>query len=65
MALCTGAWAYSLTEGQTQRKNANDILSIMTEFYNDEITQYSAYIWDIMTVVSGIPIVAIMVCSGN
>lgn len=55
------AWAYALTEGQNGRQNANDILSILTLPYNNQETQYSAYIWDVMTLVTGIPVAAIMI----
>ena len=62
-ALLTAAWAYSLTLGskQTARTNSQDILNIITLGYNNIYTQYCAYFWDLLVLVTGIPVAAIMV----
>eukprot|EP00054_Salpingoeca_dolichothecata_P017322 m.103475 g.103475 ORF g.103475 m.103475 type:complete len:573 (+) comp22406_c0_seq1:53-1771(+) len=57
-----GAWAYNLLQPDgSQRTDADDILNILVLDNQPKITIYSAYLWDITTLIPGIPVLAIMV----
>eukprot|EP00043_Microstomoeca_roanoka_P018373 m.196087 g.196087 ORF g.196087 m.196087 type:complete len:595 (+) comp16812_c0_seq2:200-1984(+) len=56
-----GAWGYWLTYKGKQRKGADDILNILSLENQPLVTQYSAYLWDITTLIPGIPVLAIMI----
>ena len=56
-----GAWAYWLVYENKPRKGADDILNILVLQTQPELTQYSAYLWDITTLIPGIPVLAIMI----
>eukprot|EP00038_Savillea_parva_P004283 m.135992 g.135992 ORF g.135992 m.135992 type:complete len:573 (-) comp11426_c6_seq1:40-1758(-) len=59
-----GAWAFRSLSIQE-----NDIVETMLRGSQPPITQYSAYLWDITTMIPGIPVLAVMVrynlLSGN
>ena len=57
-----GAWAFALVfpDGST-RANSDDILSVLLHDTTPRVSQYAAYLWDITTLVPGIPVLAIMV----
>jgi hypothetical protein len=44
------------------RPESDDILNILTLQRNWPVTVYAAYLWDITTIIPGIPVLAIMVC---
>eukprot|EP00049_Salpingoeca_infusionum_P024384 m.15846 g.15846 ORF g.15846 m.15846 type:complete len:601 (-) comp6803_c0_seq2:384-2186(-) len=57
-----GAWAYWLVlPNDTPRPESDDILNILTLPNQPKLTIYSAYLWDITTLIPGIPVLAIMV----
>eukprot|EP00051_Salpingoeca_urceolata_P015051 m.192814 g.192814 ORF g.192814 m.192814 type:complete len:563 (+) comp18276_c0_seq1:459-2147(+) len=57
-----GGWAYMLVQPDgTARPESSDILNILTAKGQPEVTRYSAYLWDITTLIPGIPVLAIMV----
>ncbi len=57
-----GGWAFALVlpSGDT-RSNSDDILSILLHDQTPRVSQYAAYLWDLTTLVPGIPVLAIMV----
>ncbi len=57
-----GGWAFAmqLPDGTT-RNNADDVLDLLLEDSSPKVSQYAAYLWDITTLIPGIPVLAIMV----
>lgn len=45
----------------TPREGSDDVLNLLTLEHNWRLTVYSAYLWDITTLIPGIPVLAIMV----
>jgi len=73
-----GAWAYQLVKdpysdtpdfSARADPDATDILQLLMQRDQPSVTQYSAYLWDILTLIPGIPVLAIMIrynlLSGN
>ena len=57
-----GGWAFALLlPDGSQRTNSEDILSVLLRDETPEVSQYAAYLWDITTLIPGIPVLAIMV----
>lgn len=60
-----GSWAFASLDPDDDQ----DIVKSMTRRYQPVLTQYSAYLWDITTLIPGIPVLAVMVrynlLSGN
>jgi hypothetical protein len=65
-----GAWAYQLTvsnaagtviDATRGRPDSTNILNLLMLRDQPTISQYSAYAWDLTTMIPGIPILAIMV----
>eukprot|EP00045_Choanoeca_perplexa_P012175 m.131850 g.131850 ORF g.131850 m.131850 type:complete len:607 (+) comp15915_c0_seq3:277-2097(+) len=57
-----GGWAFALMlPDGTPRPRADDILNILLLRDQPWVSQYSAYLWDITTLIPGIPVLAIMV----
>eukprot|EP00039_Didymoeca_costata_P020335 m.340903 g.340903 ORF g.340903 m.340903 type:complete len:559 (+) comp19629_c0_seq1:222-1898(+) len=68
MAGLFGAWAYQLvTEASDGHRvprtnpDATDILNLLMLKDQSAFSQYAAYIWDITTLIPGIPVLAIMI----
>jgi len=57
-----GAWAlWLIAPDGTVREGADDVLNILVLPYQPKVTRYSAFLWDITTLIPGIPVLAIMV----
>ncbi|EDQ87491.1 uncharacterized protein MONBRDRAFT_37937 [Monosiga brevicollis MX1] len=57
-----GGWAFALLlPDGSPRPHSDDILNIILHRDQPEVSQYSAYLWDITTLIPGIPVLAIMV----
>eukprot|EP00048_Salpingoeca_helianthica_P017002 m.235246 g.235246 ORF g.235246 m.235246 type:complete len:551 (+) comp19959_c0_seq1:41-1693(+) len=57
-----GAWAFALMlPGGGQRDNSDNILDLLLTDAMPAASQYAAYLWDITTLIPGIPVLAIMV----
>ena len=58
-----GAWAYTLVIEGVPRSDpdASDILQLLMLHDQPAITQWSAYLWDVTTLIPGIPVLAIMI----
>lgn len=57
-----GAWAFALVlPDGSARNNSDDILSMILHDETPRVAQYAAYLWDITTLIPGIPVLAIMV----
>lgn len=57
-----GAWAFALIlPDGTPRSQSDDILSVLLQDETPVVSQYVAYLWDITTLIPGIPVLAIMV----
>lgn len=57
-----GAWAYVLIQPNgTPRDHSDDILRVMLLPNQPIYTRYAAYLWDITTIIPGIPVLAIMI----
>ncbi|EGD76432.1 hypothetical protein PTSG_07549 [Salpingoeca rosetta] len=56
-----GGWAYWLVYNNKPREGADDILNILVLQNQPQVTQYSAYLWDVTTLIPGIPVLAIMI----
>lgn len=51
-----GAWAF-----RSLSTDESDIVETMLRDSQPAVTQYSAYLWDITTMIPGIPVLAVMV----
>jgi len=56
-----GALSYSLTDSNNKPiRNSDNMLNLLVKSDNLEITQYSSFLWNITTLIPGIPVLAVV-----